>query len=141
MSSSEIGTLGNEIFVGLHDVDWITAKLICENFGLELLAPSSETEDDILRGHLNDCEGIPTSLHVGVTSTGTANTWYSINSGKIMNFDLVWSRQQLPEYKYYYPSDLNCLKLKKESDKFLYEVGSCIDSLSNFLCKMARNTT
>lgn len=137
--STEIGTLEKELFVGLHEVDWITANLICKNLGLELLAPSSETEGGILREHLNKFVDIPTKLHVGVTSMGTDNIWYAIASGKIINFDFEWVRSRISDddpYGYsYWTSNENCLILHKESDQFLYRVGTCVDSLSNFLCQ------
>jgi len=111
-------------------VDWLSALLTCNNFGMELLTPSSETEDELLREKLDKFDDIPKTLHVGVTSMGTTDEWYSINTGKVFDFDFEWSRSSDS-----YSADSNCLKMRKHYDKFSYNVASCINSLSYFICQ------
>lgn len=97
---------------------------------MELFTPSSAAEDDILRKKFEKSEDIPTMLHVGVTSMGTEDVWYTINSGKILDYDFEWS-----QYTDYYSENANCLRLRKRYEKFSYEAVSCVNAVSHFVCQ------
>ncbi len=105
---------------------------------MELSAPSSEAEDEILRSKLEGMENVPTTLHFGVTSLGAEdNVWYSASSGKIIDFDLKWSEAEQYESETH-RSKMNCLQLRKDSDNFSfsYEEINCFKSPKNrFLCQ------
>lgn len=126
--TTEIGSLKKKLYVSLYDVDWLSALLTCKTFDMDLLTPSSEAEDKLLREKLEKFDDIPTTLHVGVTSMGIKDEWYSIISGKVFDFDFDFS----PDY---YSADSNCLKMRKYYEKFSYNVVTCINSLSRFICQ------
>lgn len=129
--SIEIGSLKKDLFVSLYDVDWLMAVLTCKNLGMQLLTASSETEDKILREKLEKSNDTPTTIHVGVTSMGTKDMWYSIETGKVFDFDFEWSSID----SNYYPEHSNCLKLVKRYEKLTYIVGTCINHVSRFVCE------
>lgn len=133
-NSIEIGSLEKELFSSIYDVDWLTAILICKNFGMELLTPTSAEEDNILRKKLEKLDDIWTTFHVGVTSMGTKDLWYAVNSGKIFDFDLEWSKSSYyPSYSY--PSYSHCVGLRKRYEKYSYETVNCINAPSHFICQ------
>lgn len=64
---------------------------------MELLTPSSEIEDKVLREKILKSGNAPSSLHMGVSSMNNKEVWYSIDTGKIWNFDFEWSHNSDPD--------------------------------------------
>ncbi|KAG4076871.1 hypothetical protein HA402_008457 [Bradysia odoriphaga] len=129
LTNYEIGSTKKELFVSLFDVDWITAHLMCRNFGMELFTPSSSTEDETLRNKMINFTGISDVLHVGITSAGTDGAWYSVNTGKILDFDLEYANQ-------YYASDYNSLTLSKTNESYAYDTVTITNIPHHFICQM-----
>lgn len=126
----DFGPHQKQLFVSVNSVDWPTAIITCKNFGMELITSSSDAEDDILRKKLEEKEDVPDYIHVGATSMGTEDLWYRIHTGKLFNYDLEWTKE--PDY---YAYDSKCLRLKKRYSKFSYDLVSCMDSSSRFICQ------
>ncbi|XP_037037353.1 macrophage mannose receptor 1-like [Bradysia coprophila] len=140
LTSYKIGSTQKEIFVSLFDVDWTTANLVCRNYGMELYTPSSSTDDETLRKKLIEFADLSNPLHVGITSTGTEDVWYSFHTGKILDFDLEWAFK----YANYYPSSDSCVTLRKASDaalRYSYDSVTCTNIMYNFICQKVVEVT
>ncbi|KAG4076870.1 hypothetical protein HA402_008456 [Bradysia odoriphaga] len=129
LTSYETGSTKKELFVSLFDVDWIAAHLMCHTFGMELFTPSSSTEDESLRKDLINITGISDELHVGITSMGTKDAWYSVNTGKSLDFEPEWA------FHNDYPSSDNCLTLRKSNEKYSYNAVTCTSIMNHFVCQ------
>lgn len=105
---------------------------MCRNYGMELFTPSSTTDDETLRQILIEIQNTWDSLHVGLTSMGTSDIWYSVHGGEVLDFDLEW----VPQNYNSIDSDLKCLKLiKYNNEEYAYDVVTCTNKLSHFICQ------
>lgn len=134
--SPGIDSFEKELFVSLYEVDWLTASLTCKTFGMEFFTSSSSKEDEILNEKLKNSKDLSSLLHVGATSMGTSDVWYSINSGEVLDYDFEWT----PYSDYNSGPYGNCLRLTKSYDKFAYGTTNCIESYSHFLCQRVVNS-
>lgn len=102
---------------------------------MELLTPSSEAEDELLRSKFAEKADSSLSHHIGATSMGYDDTWYAIHTGKIFNYDFEWRRTE--DYYGYDRDDeaKRCLKLHKRYETVGYDTVSCTDIKNRFICQ------
>lgn len=114
---------------------FLNAKLTCQNFGMELLAPESEAEDNVMRKTLSEfsseLQEFPTALFLGLSSIGNNDAYYTINSGKVLEFDLAWASNVDPDQSY------ECLFLEQNYNErdYSYKAAHCFSSQFRFICQ------
>lgn len=110
----------------------MNAKLTCQNFGMELLAPESEEEDADMRKALKASDNPTTEIIIGITAKGNDDSYYSINSGRLLTFDFSWRDSEISPYSGY-----ECLKLYKDyfEGDYFYNIAKCYDSEYRFICQ------
>lgn len=105
-------------------LSWFESKLMCQSIGMEMFAPKDNDEYDNGRAFLSDNE----SFHVGLTTMGTDNIWYSVNSGKVVTDDF-----SVP-FPYMTEKDSNmCLVVSKIDGTYGAQAADCTDK-RNFIC-------
>lgn len=121
---------------------WINAKILCNNFGMQLLTPDSEADDEAIRNALTNLGAGPDSIFIGATSLGASeDRWYSVESGKILSFDFEWKNaDELNEFGQRRDfenneKENNCLMLVQPKIDFSYDTTNCFYPKSRFVCQ------
>lgn len=130
-------TTRRELYIGLSELDWIKAKLACQNFGMELLTPDSKVDDIAMREALLKLN-ITILAHIGASSLGLEGEFYAIHSGKVFDFDI-----QLVKTDRNLIDSANCLQLKtsKDSKNLIYEKVPCFNHKIAYICQKTTKPT
>lgn len=102
---------------------------------MQLLTPDSEIDDITLRSTLEKLSVPIKSTHIGATSEGLPGSIYSIDTGKVLDFDINLNTSETS----YHSNDCcdNCLQLKLNTvtNKFAYQWISCFNTRNIFVCQ------
>jgi len=124
--SYKIGSLTKELYLSDYEMTWYWAIIFCKDFGMELLPVATDEDEIILTNKLKNFN-LPSTLHVGATSMGTNDVWYSVHTGKVLNFNFEWNKKDKQNKK--------CLGLRRNLKAFYFDTVSCEDSTSRFICQ------
>lgn len=108
---------------------FVKAKRACRSLGMELFVPETEREDTEIRLKLKEIDNIPNRIFIGYSSRGSDGYFYSINSGKILRFDLPWGSSDI--------TDEGCMYLKRDDfgSEYFHSVANCYTSEIRFVCQ------
>jgi len=126
LTSYNIGSLTKELFLSEYEMTWYSAIITCKVFGMQLLPVSLEEDEMFLTNKFENLD-LPSTLHVGATSMGTDDVWYSIHTGKVLNFNFDWNSDGQKKKK--------CLRLRRDFKAFHFDTVNCVDSSSRFICQ------
>lgn len=110
----------------------LKAKMTCESFGMELIAPETEAEDARMRKFLKELEGnLPNGILLGLSSKGNDESYYSVTSGKVVSFDMSWSTDDGRH------GNSECVYLDKDQfeGEYSYNVAHCYESSYKYICR------
>lgn len=102
---------------------------------MEILAAESEAEDTVMRMTLNelssDHKDFPATIFVGLSMMSNDDAYYTVNSGKVLNFELAWASDP------YAHKDPECLILLKHYNEkeYGYKMADCYDKTYKFICQ------
>lgn len=120
------------LYVSSIKLHWYNAKLFCKNFGLELLTPESQADDEAIRSSFQNLDDkFHATLQSGATSRGFDAGWYSANSGRVLHFNIEWKDSLTRTFE-----NKECLQLaRKEDQSFAYQTVDCFESQEHFICR------
>lgn len=102
---------------------WYNAKLFCKNFGLELLSPENQADDEAIRSSFLNLTKINVTLHIGATSKGYDAGWYSASSKRVLHFSIEWKDKFTRKF-----GTRDCLQLARKDDQsFAYQNVDCFE--------------
>lgn len=105
-------------------LSFFDAKLLCQSLQMELFTPDQLLDDETIQEMLLNVQGAST-FTTGMTSMGSAETWYSVVNGKILNDITKWSDDE-------FISECSAL-VKSSQGEFYYKDVDCIEK-NNFIC-------
>lgn len=101
---------------------------MCRSFGMELLAPDTEEEVEVLTTTINGLKDLPRNFHTGFSAIGTRDKWYNINTGNVLNFDIPWN----PLYN---EKEEKCSSMQFTNEHWLYQDTKCMETENRFICQ------
>lgn len=115
-------------YLSLSTASLLDAKLGCESYGMELVAPENSEEDVRMRRLLKHIEGIPSEVLIGLSSKGNEDVYYSVTNGKLAAFDMTWAHEK--------KSQGECVFMEKGADgDYFYNVADCCTSSYEYICR------
>lgn len=105
---------------------WIGARQICKSFGMDLIVPESEYEFKMFKESIGWSYDFEKFYHFGLTNLN-ADQWYSIASGKSLDYDIAWSDSD-------WKMPAHC-SIIDNSSLFKLKKSSCTNLKTSFVCQ------
>lgn len=123
----DTGSSEKALYLSTYELDWINANLMCRHFGMELLTPETEDDNEALISKFGTLKDLPKTLPIGFTQKGTESKWYNAHDGNVLYFDIGW--YELAEKKD------NCMIIHNYYGNWSYADAKCFDIDNRFVCQ------
>lgn len=114
---------------GFLKASWIEARLMCKSFGMDLFNADSEFEAVSVQNYLGGNSNLSSHFLTGITNMEQDDTWYSIQEGKALNYDIKFEQTSSSDHKNH------CVMIERERRTFVNKKISCSLLKTSFLCQ------
>lgn len=108
---------------------WIEARLLCMSLGMDLFSADSDFEAVSVQNDLGSNANLSSHFLTGITNMEQEHTWYSIQEGKALNYDIKFAQTSSSDEKNH------CVMMEREGGTFVNKKISCTLLKTSFLCQ------